>query len=190
MSTFVAGGCSLSKMKTHKHFRYLLALIFVLFIFSCISLLLLKSPAETALFFNRPPLYSTDEGNNSYVYSPPLQFSPLRVVASLSSFPGRVEKVYETIRSLHTQSYHLDQVYLNLPKNVIRLNISEESYGSSVQHLQSLFPTFLTIRFCDDYGPQTKLLPTLLTETNPDTVIIVVDDDVIYNYRMVKGFLR
>jgi len=38
----------------------------------------------------------------------------------------------------------------------------------------------ITINRCDDHGPLTKLLPTLLRETDPDTVIITVDDDKIY----------
>jgi hypothetical protein len=45
----------------------------------------------------------------------------------------------------------------------------------------------LTVQFLDhDWGPATKLLGALLLETNPDTVIITVDDDMLYNYNMVE----
>ena len=37
-----------------------------------------------------------------------------------------------------------------------------------------------------DYGPITKLLPTLSIETNPTTLIIILDDDHIYDPQLVR----
>ncbi|CAB9531711.1 expressed unknown protein [Seminavis robusta] len=45
---------------------------------------------------------------------------------------------------------------------------------------------------CEDYGPATKLIPTLEKETDPDTLIITVDDDknVAYPPNFVEALLR
>ena len=45
----------------------------------------------------------------------------------------------------------------------------------------------LTVHFVDtDWGPATKLIGALLLETDPDTIIITVDDDVVYHNDTVK----
>jgi hypothetical protein len=45
----------------------------------------------------------------------------------------------------------------------------------------------LTVQFLqNDWGPATKLLGALLLETDPGTVIITVDDDMMYNHNMVE----
>ena len=37
----------------------------------------------------------------------------------------------------------------------------------------------------EDYGPITKLYPTVERITNPDTIIVVADDDLIYHPEML-----
>ena len=45
----------------------------------------------------------------------------------------------------------------------------------------------LTVQFLqEDWGPATKLMGALLLETHPDTVIITLDDDVVYHKDTVK----
>jgi hypothetical protein len=45
----------------------------------------------------------------------------------------------------------------------------------------------LTVQFVDDdWGPGTKLVGALLLETDPDTVVITLDDDVVYNRDTVQ----
>ena len=45
----------------------------------------------------------------------------------------------------------------------------------------------LTVQFLDDdWGPGTKLVGALLLETHPDTVVITLDDDVVYNSDTVQ----
>lgn len=39
---------------------------------------------------------------------------------------------------------------------------------------------------CPDLGPITKFVPTLTTEKDPNTVIVVVDDDTLYPPSMVE----
>merc|ERR1712159_162266 len=39
----------------------------------------------------------------------------------------------------------------------------------------------------EDFGPATKLIPALLSESEPTTLVITVDDDFIYNPRLVEA---
>ena len=48
----------------------------------------------------------------------------------------------------------------------------------------------LTIVRCEDFGPTTKLIPTLSMVVSPDDIIIVVDDDVVYEDTMVEEHLK
>ena len=45
------------------------------------------------------------------------------------------------------------------------------------------------VNWCEDYGPATKLLPVLQHEKDDDTLIITVDDDMVYRPRMVENLL-
>ena len=73
-------------------------------------------------------------------------------------------------------------------------NFTNTSYRYSVHaHAEANTTSFLyefdklTVQFLDnDWGPATKLLGALLLETDPDTVIITVDDDMMYNHNMVE----
>jgi hypothetical protein len=44
----------------------------------------------------------------------------------------------------------------------------------------------ITVNRCDDFGPLTKLVPTLQQEHDPDTIIITVDDDQVYEPTLVR----
>jgi hypothetical protein len=70
----------------------------------------------------------------------------------------------------------------DLPAEAVALR---EHYGDHVVAVQA--PSY-------DYGPATKLIPTLLEETDPDTIIVTVDDDVVYHpdvlQDMVEGMMQ
>ena len=42
----------------------------------------------------------------------------------------------------------------------------------------------------DDFGPITKLYPTIERVTNPDTIIVVVDDDLVYHNEMLEDQVK
>jgi hypothetical protein len=46
------------------------------------------------------------------------------------------------------------------------------------------------VNTCDDYGVLTKSLATLEIETDPETLIVVVDDDMVYQPRVVEGLVK
>jgi hypothetical protein len=114
----------------------------------------------------------------------PRLVSGRRVVVSLTTMPDRIQHLRPTINSLLDQSLRPDAIYLNLPDRSHRFQ-SRYTVPGFLDQVSSL-----EIRSCGyDWGPATKVIPTLQAETDPDTMIIVVDDDQIYPRRMIERFV-
>src|SRR5208283_4172050 len=107
----------------------------------------------------------------------------MRVVATCTTLPDRYDMLYRTLCCLQNQDYALDAIYLSLPYEAKRLNKSYPELPNKIKDLCKV------IR-CDDYGPISKLYGALITETDPDTIIISVDDDCIYPLNLVSQLLH
>ena len=106
-----------------------------------------------------------------------------RVVASLTTLPGRYPKLLRTLRSLHAQDRKLDAIYLGIPQKSRRLNAPYPELPHKIRELATVIP-------CEhDYGPATKIVGGLLAEDEPDTIIITFDDDVVYSPNVVSSLL-
>jgi len=140
-----------------------------------------------------------------------------RVVVSLTSLPGRLEHLTQTLNHFLGQSKVPDGIYINLPmyseregkvrggtkrgytwdnikplslsaKNLLLVTLLLTQMYSVPENLQRFIDNLDKDKkeivalnsVANDYGPATKLLPTLLRETDPSTIIVTVDDDVIY----------
>lgn len=109
-----------------------------------------------------------------------------RIVVSLSTTPDRIGLLESTLTSLHDQTLLPDEISLNIP----RISRNGTSYNiPSFLKDQNRFPLVKIYRTEKDYGPATKLLPTMKREA-PDTRIIVVDDDVIYNSKNIEHLVK
>ena len=109
-----------------------------------------------------------------------------RVVISLTTTPSRITRLAPTLRSLLTQDYPLTAICLAIPRHSVREN---RTYTVPAQ--LSRHPTISVVDSERDWGPATKLLPTLRAEREgPETVIIAVDDDNVYPREMVSTFVR
>lgn len=103
-------------------------------------------------------------------------------IVSLTSIPSRLPLIERTLKSLMRQSAAPARIVLNLPRFSKREGVAYEA------------PAFLegikavSIRWCEDVGPATKLLPSLTGEA-PDQRIIVVDDDRIYPANLVADLI-
>lgn len=107
----------------------------------------------------------------------------MTVVASITTIPGRYPKLLRTLRSLRAQTYPIDAIYLGIPRESRRL---KQAYPDIPKEITNL----CTIVHCDyDYGPCTKIVGGLLSETHPDTVIFTFDDDVVYSPNLVSSML-
>lgn len=105
-----------------------------------------------------------------------------RVVASLTTMPDRYHKLVKTLRCLNNQEYPLDAIYLSIPYRCKRLDIEYPEIPDEITEL-------CTVIRCEDHGPITKILGALLTESDPDTVVITFDDDMIYPKDLVATLM-
>lgn len=99
----------------------------------------------------------------------------MRTVVSLSTIPSRVEYLNQIVQCLKKQTYEVDRIYINLPKWSHRENIAYPD----VEDTLTQDPQVCVVH-CEDHGPITKLYPILTHETDPETLIITVDDDIEY----------
>lgn len=110
-----------------------------------------------------------------------------RVIVSCSSIPPRFGTLVDVLKHYaHDQTRRPDAIVVNIPERYYRF--ADRDIGPELLTLmnrlielglQSLVKIHRPTR---DYGPATKLIPTLvreMTEPNENTIIITVDDDVI-----------
>lgn len=114
------------------------------------------------------------------------------IVISLTTVPERLSNEHEdgikhVIKSLCTQTNDNYEVHFNIPylyevtKTEYILPVWLDEYKLKYPHLK-VFRT-------KDYGPPTKFVPTL-ERVSPETIILVVDDDLIYHHEMVNEHLK
>lgn len=111
---------------------------------------------------------------------------PFRVVVSLTTVPYRLDKIGSSIDSLLDQSLQVDMIYLNVPQGPMKRH-PERSYDEAEIPQNILNNERVTVTRAKDYGPATKLIPTLYHEDDPETLIITVDDDWIYPYHHIAA---
>lgn len=117
------------------------------------------------------------------MYIPSSHFEkPKRVVVSLTTLETRIENLQDTIQSILDNTMLPDRIYLNIHKDI---DIPPEL----LKFLQEQ-KIIIIIPLEIDYGPVTKLYPTLLHETDPETIIITIDDDIIYHPNTIKHLLN
>lgn len=106
----------------------------------------------------------------------------MRLIGSLTTIPSRISKIRRTIHSLLNQSHSLDKIYINIPYISLKGTAYKIPYFLKTLESESK----IVINRCKDYGPSTKLIPTLEKEKNNSTYIIVFDDDRIMHRDVVK----
>jgi len=107
----------------------------------------------------------------------------MRIVGSMTTLPSRISKIKPVIQSLIKQRRSLDKIYINIPWKTLKGHKYIIPF-----FLSNMESNIIVINRCKDYGPITKLLPTLDKETDPDTYIITFDDDNIVHKDVVKIF--
>lgn len=108
------------------------------------------------------------------------------VILTLTTIPSRLtEKYPEDIRaclnSIVNQTYEDYEIHFNIP--YVNKSTGEEyiipEWLLQYDKIQIFRP--------EDIGPNTKSIPTIERITDPEAIIIVCDDDLIYHERMVEA---
>lgn len=106
-----------------------------------------------------------------------------RIVVSLSTLPSRIGRLVPVLNSLIDQDLPADEIVLALPqvsrREKVRYTIPDFIRESSA---------VTVLEGERDWGPATKLIPALLREQRPDTLIVAVDDDNVYPRNMISSF--
>lgn len=109
----------------------------------------------------------------------------MRVVVTLTTIPTREGSVVKTIQSLQSGTVTPDAIYVNLPEWYPRFKKAPDP------NLELKLKTLgVIVNKCKDFGVLTKLIPTLELETDPETLIIIVDDDMNYQPRFLEGLVK
>lgn len=104
----------------------------------------------------------------------------MRIVVSLTTIPSRTSLLGDVVESIMAQTVRPDEIALNIPYMCLK---EESGYRLDLS---------LPIKVYEDnrdWGPGMKLLPTLKRETDPETLVITVDDDIIYSPRTIETLL-
>lgn len=107
----------------------------------------------------------------------------VRVVATYTTIPTRYDILYQSIRSIQKQTRPPDRIYLTIPRHCTRLN---KDYSM----LPEIIENQCTVLYIDnDYGPITKLYGALMSESDPETLIVSCDDDCIFEPTHIEKLL-
>lgn len=115
----------------------------------------------------------------------------MKTVITLSTIPSRLSDtkygthgIVSCIESLQNQTYNNYEIHFNIP------------YKSSYSGEDYIIPDWLEkyskviVYRTEDLGPVTKVVPTIQRISDPDTIIIVCDDDLVYHEEMVEEHVK
>jgi len=111
------------------------------------------------------------------------------LVISLTTVPSRLYKKTEdgvkaVIISLCEQKDDDYEVHFNIP-NIYHVTKEPYIIPDWLEELDQKY-SHLKIYRTNDHGPATKVVPTIERVKNPETIILVLDDDLIYHEEMVS----
>lgn len=124
------------------------------------------------------------DNNNFMNIDENLKFTDANLVISLTTTPLRIKNIEPVINSLVNQTVKADYIILNVPKD------------SKIYKKEYEIPEFLAnydnvlINECIDYGPICKLIGTFKYISTPNTFIVTVDDDKVYDINMTKKLVE
>jgi len=105
-----------------------------------------------------------------------------KVIVTLTTVPDRLNvSLPKTIQSISASEYEDYEIHLNLPSIQAKTNAKYKT-PSWINDFKKL----KVFSGLEDLGPKTKIIPTLLRVTDPDTIIITADDDIVYHKDMIN----
>jgi hypothetical protein len=108
----------------------------------------------------------------------------MRYIVSLTSSPGRIDKVLPTLLTIKNQDPPPERIIINLPARYR----NSETYPEIATEITDI----AHINWIpEDLGPLTKLAPTIdLIPVDEDIYILTIDDDILYMPHTVELYNR
>ena len=100
------------------------------------------------------------------------------IIITLSTSPKRLNDIKETLDSMLNQSVKPTKIFINVP--YVFKRTGEEYDNTKLENIKNI-DSRIQINRCEDKGPITKVLETLKLINNPNSIIIIMDDDINYN---------
>lgn len=97
-----------------------------------------------------------------------------RLVVSFTTVPWRLHNLPRTLALLAQQTRQADAIYLGIPQRCRRNN---EAYPPLPASIFEAHPHFSVVGLETDYGAVSKVLGAVLRESDPETLIVTIDDD-------------
>jgi hypothetical protein len=112
----------------------------------------------------------------------------MKIIVSLTTTPFRLNRIEPCLYSLLNQKTNCQyEVHLNIPNIYKKTN---EPYILSDYIKNNTDIKLKIFNNLDDQGPITKIYYTIDRINNPDDIIIVCDDDMIYNEKLVDEHVQ
>jgi len=106
------------------------------------------------------------------------------IYVSISAIPQRLKNINRTIESLLNQTQKPDKIFINIPLKYNRFSEVVEEH-----QIPRFDRKIIEITRCNDCGPGTKLLGSL-KKIKKNSLLILVDDDHIYENYMIEKFFN
>jgi hypothetical protein len=115
-----------------------------------------------------------------------------KIVITLTTVPSRLLQDVEdgfqlVVKSLCEQNYDNYEVHLNIP-NIYNVTNEEYTIPTWLSEFETEYKQLKIFRV-EDVGPPTKVVPTIKRE-DPNTLLIVVDDDLVYHPDMINEHIK
>jgi len=104
------------------------------------------------------------------------------IYVSISTIPPRIKNLEKSVKSILSQTLKPDKIFINIPYKYKRFKEI-----ISVDQIPNFKDTSIEVTRCEDSGPGTKLLGSL-DKMKKDSLVILADDDNIYENYMVEKF--
>ena len=104
------------------------------------------------------------------------------IYVSISTIPQRIKNLGRSVKSLLNQTQKPDKIFINIPLKYKRF---EETIKEN--QIPKFNNSTIEITRCEDSGPGTKLLGSL-NKFEKNSLVILADDDHIYEDYMIKKF--
>jgi len=109
-----------------------------------------------------------------------------RIVTTMTVIPTREVALVKSIMSVKNGVHKPDAMYVNIPNEYVRFEEQIAPWLKPV--LEAIGVTVLELEH--DRCCLNKILPILSFEKDPDTLVVTIDDDIIYSPLFVAGLLE
>lgn len=105
-----------------------------------------------------------------------------KIIVSITCKPHYMKSLMPMLISIMDQNTRIDGIALNIPYKT--------NTGETYDNIPDCLKDIVSIYRCHDYGKQNNIIPTLLRESEYGTIIISLDEKVIYGKTFIKKLLK